>query len=1432
MSGKQNKRRLTRATAGGAALLLGVALLPVGLMSTQPANAAGVGAGLSITADDLAFILKQIQISEAHATNSDAAGAVIAPTPLLNCTVLPCVSDPTIPEGLRQVDGRNNNLFTGAPTVTAMAAPSALDLGAADRPFPRLQLPGGTPAPANWRATEAGTIPLPPPATYIGGTRLYSDRSASVQDSQPRLITNLIADQNPNTNPAAQAAAGGPGAALDVASGPLAEGLQNPGATAFIPNLPPVGVLPGQPLPQPTSGMFTLFGQFFDHGLDLVGKTGNEVVIVPLPADDPLRASGASFIAANRTVVDGNLDGKNTTTPWIDQNQTYTSHASHQVFLREYATVDGKPTSSGNLLDGPGGNISNWSQVKAQASAKLGIILTDADIFNVPLLLTDEYGNFLPGANGFPQMVVQGGGVVSAAPGGVAIPANAVRTGHAFLDDIAHSAVPSAGKTADSDSIVTPAPQPANTYDDELLGRHFITGDGRGNENIGLTAIHTMFHSEHNRLVADIDSIVNAPGNQKLLAGFEATGWTYGERLFQAARFVNEMEYQHAVFEEFARTLSPAIRPFGAYDPLLNPDISAEFAHAVYRFGHSMLRENVDRVDANGKDIGMPLLNAFLSPVAFNANGQATAAQAAGSVARGMNAQRGSEIDEFVTSTLRNSLLGLPLDLGVLNIVRGRDTGTPSPNQARAAFGLAPYASWTAFGNGLRHGESLVNFIAAYGKDPSLTAAGNSAGARRAAATLLLNNSAFMTGPAAATGVSDIDLWMGGLAELPDAAAGNILGPTFNVVFQTTLENLQEGDRFYYLDRLAGLNLLSAVEGNLLSEMFQRNTDAEVLPAAIFLVPSMTVDMRIQPTPKAFPNPGPGNGSISENAASAPYTRDVAYSGSLNVTIGGTSGRDHVATGVGDDTLRGGDGGDWLNSDQGADVTLGGNGDDILINTGGADNMLGGPGNDVFDGGPNGDVMQGNAGADYMSTGTLGAVALGGSNNERMLGGPGVDGLDGDDGDDWIEGGFGSDTLGGDTIAPFGVDINTPGEDVLIGGPGTADAYDGGGRMDVFVGQSNVALNGTVIPQIDDYLGGLGFDWTTYYGSRTSVADTANFAPALPANDPGLLLDSFIDVEALSGGDFPETLKGDDRTTLAGITPDISDGMDPADIPSITGLQALLGAGVTSWRHGNILIGGSGGDTLEGRGGDDLIDGNAYLTAQLSVPNGPSQPNAGPGGFTPGRSLVASLGELLGGVSTNARILAGEVNPADLFAVKTIVPNTGDAGIDVAVFSGSQVDYTFTQGPGGTTLLSGPDGNDVLRNIEQVKFGVSAPVNLSSIVAGAPSAPSAAVTPVNPNTGTSAGGTTVTITGSGFQNGAGVTFGGVASCGGCGERGRDQPGRPVCNGDEWVHVSGAGPLDGSDCYLRESGKRLNGGWGSRDHHGVKLRQRRDCDDRW
>ena len=78
-----------------------------------------------------------------------------------------------------------------------------------------------------------------------------------------------------------------------------------------------------------------------------------------------------------------------------------------------------------------------------------------------------------------------------------------------------------------------------------------------------------------------------------------------GERIFQAAKFGTEMQYQHLVFEEFARKIQPNINVFlvpDGYDVTINPDIVAEFAHVVYRFGHSMLTETIDRFDPTFTD--------------------------------------------------------------------------------------------------------------------------------------------------------------------------------------------------------------------------------------------------------------------------------------------------------------------------------------------------------------------------------------------------------------------------------------------------------------------------------------------------------------------------------------------------------------------------------------------------------------------------------------------------------------------------------------------------------------------------------------------------------------------------------------------------------------------------------------------------------------
>ena len=72
------------------------------------------------------------------------------------------------------------------------------------------------------------------------------------------------------------------------------------GDNVHLPNTSPdVG------LSAPFNSWFTLFGQFFDHGLDLVNKGGSGTVFIPLQPDDPLYVAGSqtNFMVLTRATV-------------------------------------------------------------------------------------------------------------------------------------------------------------------------------------------------------------------------------------------------------------------------------------------------------------------------------------------------------------------------------------------------------------------------------------------------------------------------------------------------------------------------------------------------------------------------------------------------------------------------------------------------------------------------------------------------------------------------------------------------------------------------------------------------------------------------------------------------------------------------------------------------------------------------------------------------------------------------------------------------------------------------------------------------------------------------------------------------------------------------------------------------------------------------
>jgi Ca2+-binding RTX toxin-like protein len=1432
-----------------------------------------VGQGFEVTPSDLAYILKQIKIAEAHVANTTSAtgpcGALVGAGPNQ-------VPSPLIAFGLRTVDGSCNNLVPGQEFF-----------GAVDQKFPRL-------APADFKPAEADPGVLGPPG---GPSTSYAQQAGFVFDSQPRVISNLIVDQTA-TNPAAVAVAGNPrrtqgqegvvpcagvsevqtvsgtpagtftlsfdgtstsdltadttAAELDAAleaipaigadgvvvdGGPLSSGsftitFSNPadvalllssdpaltiaaiaegagntpgcvpaGETLFIPNVTTdVGLSP------PFNDLFTIFGQFFDHGVDFTGKGGRGTVVVPLNADDPLVTVGPDgvpntgdeldgpadprFMMLTRATTGGTADATNRNSPFVDQSQTYTSHSSHQVFLREYVNnTVGRPVATGGLLNSADGGQANWSQVKGQAATLLGLQLTDLDVGNIPMILADPYGKFIPGpARGLPQLMLAGGGLVegdTAAP--VAVPTNVLRISTAFLDDIAHTAAP---KTIDHDTnpatprILNPDTDtdtgntpPTGAYDDELLNRHFIAGDGRLNENIALTAVHQVFHSEHNRLIDDIKSVLqNDTSGITQLSDWQsalgAGGWN-GERLFQAARFVNEMEYQHLVFEEFGRKVQPLINPFNPAafgSAATDSAVTAEFAHAVYRFGHSMLTETVNRKASDGTEYPIPLLNAFLNPVEYHNGGPAGTVDsetAAGSILMGISDTTGSEIDEFVTDTLRSNLLGLPLDLPAINMTRARSEGVPRLNAFRRHVylktldqQLAPYGDWIDFGLNLKNPESLVNFVAAYGKHPSITGVTTLA-AKRAAAKLIADPAVgdvrpddaddFMgsTGTWAnqATGLEDIDLWVGGLAERTNLFGG-LLGSTFNYVFEQQLTDLQNGDRLYYLARTPGMNLFSQLEGNSFAEMVMRNTTATSLKADAFgtadckfnlaaasfsIIAGTTVadDPASECNETALLIRMP-NGTIRYRTANSIDPPGINGQSVYN----GTAGVDRIWGGVDNDTFLGGAGNDIIEGNDGADVAIGGEGNDIITDSAGDDVPKGGPGNDAINAGPGLDIVISGAGHDYAEAGMNADEVFAGEGNDFISLGSGEDVAVADGGDDWIEGGTELDLIIGDSSAFFFTDPNKPGHDVLIGQEGDDD-YD-------MEGGDDIALSG---PGLEKVAGAAGYDW------EIAQHDPLPFDADLDLPIVGLNIlttdtrDRFNEAEALSGAGLNDTLRGDDfvPSQVGGAGFIGCDALDQAGLDRIAGLDDLVPplatptAGVVAnsqahicalsgpfvWGEGNILLGGEGSDVLEGRGADDILDGDRSLRVHLDVNDG-----GGTADLLTSTAKTGTFGPGTDGMTLRAAMLAGLVDPGNVKIVRQIVTpvvpaadcgSANPVNCDRAVFSGARAEYTITTvggvttvahtnppggggGGGGNGGLNADTGIDTLRNIEQLQF--------------------------------------------------------------------------------------------------------------------------------
>lgn len=826
------------------------------------------------------------------------------------------------------------------------------------------------------------------------------------------------------------------------------------------------------------------------------------------------KAAFTGVVASKATITGGealklsprNGESINHTSAFLDLNQIYGSVESHAIFMREY-NKDGKLT--GRLLTDQQQSIPRWIDLKNNAK-RIGLILHDRDVLSVPLVEIIPQGQVNAGRFAF-VVLDKVSGQKSYVFDTAVITSNQVlaSAGSAFLIDLAR------------DWKGNPQPTGVDSFyangdlkDPSRLNQHAVGGDGRLNENIGLTAIHEIFVATHNNILAQIQAnMAQAAGNS---GNSQAPS---GEELFLMAKTATENFYQHHVLQEYARRISPNLGAFAGpnsgnnNNAGFNASILAEFASSAFRFGHSQLTETLALTSVNtktglavpGGQMNIPLLQAFLAPQLYT---RYTAAQ----IAAGMGQQVGNATDEFITNTLHNALVGLPLDLGALNIARGLDAGITSLNEARRQIQtylrgvrtspsgttglvqanngldtnlaaleatLRPYTSWSDFGDHLLHAESLKSFIMSYARDSVLSAYSGQ--------TLTYWNVL-----QASTTAGDAEAYAAALSAAADLAMADQSfmglsygGDTSDALDPTSAKNQTSGNQdFQKISLWLGGLAEAKTPGGMLGpthdfiyayqmQQLQRGDETYYLSKLagtdfVEEIKGKTVaDMVMAATgvKHLYHKIFAVNDADYERSTQTfnTYSSEAALlAATLTVIDVNGSSRSIGQAGYVNGVLIG-NGGDYLD----ARGVFSPNG------TGKASELFGGTsGSDQFKGLGGDDCMWGDAGADIMWGGDDNDFADGGEGNDTIYGGTGFDMLRGDVGNDLIDGEAGNDDMyggeGNDQL--FGRE----GSDDLNGGNGD-DLVDGGDGNDLVKGQTgNDTLYGG--QGNDTITGGLGSD--------------------------------------------------------------------------------------------------------------------------------------------------------------------------------------------------------------------------------------------------------------------------------------------------------------------------------------------------------------------
>uniref|UniRef100_UPI00358E85AB thyroid peroxidase n=1 Tax=Myxine glutinosa TaxID=7769 RepID=UPI00358E85AB len=303
------------------------------------------------------------------------------------------------------------------------------------------------------------------------------------------------------------------------------------------------------------------------------------------------------------------------------------------------------------------------------------------------------------------------------------------------------------------DNLPSPCIQVPGT-EDAFRVECFLAGDSRVNEVLTLTAMHTLWLREHNRLARSL---------KKLNRHWSA------EICYQEVRKIVGALHQVITMRDYvAKIIGPGafekyVGRYKGYNKSINPSVSNVFTTAAFRFGHMSVSAHQYRLDEQFQDHpdfpSLPLHEAFFVPWRIIREGGVDP------LLRGMLATPAMRpFPGQMTPELRLKLFGLnevkPLDLAAINLQRGRDHGLPGYNDWREFCALRTVHTDSDLQEIISDQQRVQKLLKAYGHP------------------------------------GDMDVWLGGISEDP-LQAGRV-GPLFACLIGRQMKVLRDGDRFWW----------------------------------------------------------------------------------------------------------------------------------------------------------------------------------------------------------------------------------------------------------------------------------------------------------------------------------------------------------------------------------------------------------------------------------------------------------------------------------------------------------------------------------------------------------------------------------------------------------------------------------------------------------